>query len=73
MLGIGGFFTWAFLAPLDQGITAVGQVTVTGNRKTVQPLLGGKIAQILGKEDDLVKAGQPVVLMDATSARHRPA
>jgi len=69
VLGIGGFFTWAFLAPLDQGITAVGQVTVTGNRKTVQPLLGGKIAQILVKEDDLVKAGQPVVLMDATSAR----
>ena len=69
VLGIGGFYTWAFLAPLDQGITAVGQVTVTGNRKTVQPLLGGKIAQILVKEDDLVKAGQPVVLMDATSAR----
>ena len=69
VLGIGGFFTWAFLAPLDQGVTASGQVIVTGNRKTVQPLLGGMIAKILVKEDDQVKAGQPVVIMDSTNAR----
>ncbi len=69
LVGAGGFFFWAGFAPLDQGVTAPGQVVVTGNRKTVQHLTGGIISKILVKEGDEVSAGQPVVLMDTTIAR----
>lgn len=69
LVGGGGFFFWAGFAPLDQGVTAPGQVVVTGNRKTVQHLSGGIVSQILVKEGDEVKAGQPLILMDTTVAR----
>jgi len=68
-IGVGGFLLWAGFAPLDQGVTAPGQVVVTGNRKTVQHLSGGIVAKILVKEGDTVKAGQPLLLMDTTLAR----
>jgi protease secretion system membrane fusion protein len=69
LLGGGGFMAWAVFAPLDQGVTASGQVVVTGNRKVVQHPTGGIIAEILVKEGDTVQAGQPVVRMDTTMAR----
>ncbi len=69
LIGGGGFFAWAAFAPLDQGVTATGQVVVTGNRKTVQHLTGGLVSEILVKEGDRVKAGQPLLLIDTTFAR----
>ncbi|MCL4745575.1 MAG: HlyD family type I secretion periplasmic adaptor subunit [Burkholderiaceae bacterium] len=69
VIGVGGFSYWAWTAPLDQGVTAAGQVVVTGNRKTVQHVTGGIIAKILVKDGDTVKAGQPVIVMDTTQAR----
>lgn len=69
LLGGGGFFAWAAFAPLDQGVTANGQVVVTGHRKTVQSLGGGLISEILVKEGDEVTAGQPLLLIDTTPAR----
>jgi len=69
LVGVGGFLAWAGFAPLDQGVTAPGQVVVTGNRKTVQHLTGGIVSKILVKEGDQVKAGQPLVLIDTTLAR----
>jgi len=68
-VGVGGFVAWAGFAPLDQGVTAPGQVVVTGNRKTVQHLSGGIVSKILVKDGDEVKAGQPVVLMDTTTSK----
>lgn len=69
LIGGGGFIAWAGFAPLDQGVTAPGQVVVTGNRKTIQHLTGGIVAKILVKEGDHVTAGQPVVMIDTTQAR----
>ncbi|MFO1199735.1 MAG: HlyD family type I secretion periplasmic adaptor subunit [Burkholderiaceae bacterium] len=69
LVGVGGFVAWAGFAPLDQGVTAPGQVVVTGNRKTVQHLNGGIVSKILVKDGDEVKAGQPVVLMDTTASK----
>jgi protease secretion system membrane fusion protein len=69
LVGGGGFFAWASIAPLDQGVTAPGQVVVTGNRKLVQHPSGGIIAEILVREGDAVQAGQTLVRMDNTLAR----
>jgi protease secretion system membrane fusion protein len=69
VVGLGGFFAWAALAPLDEGVPAVGSVLVSSHRKAVQPLQGGLVSKILVKEGDVVRAGQPLVELDATRAQ----
>jgi protease secretion system membrane fusion protein len=69
LIGFGGFMAWALLAPLDAGVSAPGSVVVTGNRKAVQPLAGGKIAAVLAKDGDTVTAGQVLVRLDDTASR----
>jgi protease secretion system membrane fusion protein len=69
IVGFGGFLLWAFLAPLDAGVSAAGTVVVTGNRKAVQPLVAGKIAAILARDGDEVSAGQVLVRLDDTQSR----
>lgn len=60
---------WAFLAPLDEGVPALGTITVESKRKVVQHLSGGIIKKILVREAQEVKAGEPIVLMDDTTAK----
>lgn len=67
--GFGGFMAWAAWAPLDEGVASPGTVVVSGNRKTVQPLVGGKIAELKAKDGDTVKAGQVLVRLDSTQAK----
>lgn len=69
LLGVGGFFLWAALAPLDKGVPVNGTVTVAGNRKAVQHQTGGTVDDILVKEGDVVKAGQVLVRMNDVQAR----
>ena len=69
IVGFGGFLAWALLAPLDAGISAVGTVVVSGNRKAVQPLTAGKIVAIFAKDGDRVTAGQVLVRFDDTQSR----
>ncbi len=69
VVGMGGFFAWAALAPLDEGVPAPGTVLVSSHRKTVQPLQAGLIEAILVKEGDRVASGQLLVSLDATHAR----
>jgi len=69
LVGFGGFALWATVAPLDQGISAPGTVIVSGNRKSVQPLTGGKVAAILVKDGDTVAAGQVLIRLDDTQAK----
>jgi protease secretion system membrane fusion protein len=67
--GFGGFMAWAAFAPLDAGVPSPGTVVVSGNRKAVQPLVGGKIAELAVRDGDVVKAGQVLVRLDGTQAR----
>lgn len=67
--GFGGFMAWAATAPLDAGVPSPGTVVVSGNRKAVQPLVGGKIAELAVRDGDAVKAGQVLVRFDGTQAR----
>ena len=67
--GFGGFMVWAATAPLDAGVPSPGTVVVSGNRKAVQPLVGGKIAELAVRDGDVVTAGQVLVRLDGTQAR----
>jgi len=69
ILGFGGFMLWATTAPLDAGVPSPGTVVVSGNRKAVQPLVGGKVAEVTVRDGDTVKTGQLLVRLDGTQAR----
>ncbi|HEY9037756.1 MAG TPA: HlyD family type I secretion periplasmic adaptor subunit [Roseovarius sp.] len=68
VLGFGGFGLWAFRAPLAAAVIAQGSFVATGSNKIVQHLEGGIIKQILVAEGDVVTEGQPILLLDETSA-----
>lgn len=60
---------WAAIVPLQSGAIAPGRVMSESNRKEIQHLEGGIIKEILVKDGDIVKAGQPLVRLDATNAK----
>lgn len=69
VVGAGGFFLWASLAPLDQGIPVQGTVVVSGKRKAVQTLSPGVVSRILVREGEAVKQGQPLFRLDQTQSQ----
>lgn len=69
MIFFGGIVGWASMAPLAGAVIADGQLTVEGERKTVQHLDGGVIDEILVQDGDVVAAGQPLVRLDITEAQ----
>lgn len=68
VFAFGGFGLWAFRAPLAAAVISQGSFVATGRNKIVQHLEGGIIKDILVSEGDQVKAGQPIMLLDETSA-----
>ena len=64
----GGFGFWAFKAPLAAAVISQGSFVATGSNKIVQHLEGGIIKEILVEEGQDVEAGQPLLLLDETSA-----
>jgi len=66
LLGFGGFFLWAALAPLDSGVPAPGTAVVASQRKTIAHLRGGIVKAIHVVEAQHVKAGDPLVTLDDT-------
>lgn len=69
VLGLGGFFGWAALAPLDQGVPTQGTVVVATKRKTIQYPIVGVVREILVREGDTVKAGQVLLKLEPAAAR----
>jgi protease secretion system membrane fusion protein len=67
--GFGGFFAWAALAPLDEGVPAPGQVSVESKRKRIDHLNGGIIEKILVREGERVRAGQDLVELNETQSK----
>ena len=67
----GGLGTWAALASLTGAIIAPGVVIVDSNRKTIQHLQGGSVAEIRVRDGDFVQAGDLLVRLDDTQARAR--
>ncbi|MCC2674231.1 MAG: exporter, HasE-like [Ramlibacter sp.] len=63
-IGFGGFLAWAALAPLDEGVAAPATVSVATNRKAVQHLSGGIVKELMVREGDQVREGQPLLRLD---------
>ena len=62
--GFGGFFVWAVIAPLAEGVNASGQIVVQDDRKTVQHFEGGIIRELMVSEGDRVEAGQTLLILE---------
>lgn len=60
----GIFGTWAAFAPLSSAVHGSGVVTVQSYRKTVQHLEGGIIKELHARDGDLVKKGDPLIVLD---------
>lgn len=69
LLGVGGFLVWASVAPLDKAVPVNGYLMAATNRKAVQHQSGGTVDDILVKDGDIVKAGQPLVRMNDVQAK----
>lgn len=68
-IGFGGFLLWATLAPLDEGVAAPATVSIDTNRKAVQHLSGGIVRELLVREGDRVREGQPLLRLDTAVAK----
>lgn len=64
--GIGG---WAASAPLAGAAIAPGVISPDGSRRTVQHLEGGIIREILVRDGSLVRAGDPLIVLEDVQAR----
>ena len=69
LLGFGGFLLWASVAPLDEGVVAPGSVSIDTRRKTVQHHTGGIVREVLVREGEQVREGQPLLRLDQAVAR----
>ena len=68
----GLFGVWAAVAPLNSAALAPGVVTVQTYRKTVQHLEGGIVKELLARDGDVVKQGDPLIVLDDTQIRAEP-
>ncbi|WP_240609480.1 HlyD family type I secretion periplasmic adaptor subunit [Phenylobacterium deserti] len=64
-----GLGVWASLTPLASGVTAPAEVRVEANKKTLRHRQGGTVRQIMVREGQLVRAGQPVMVFDDVEPR----
>ncbi len=72
MIFVFGFLgLWAAFAPLASAAIAPGKVILSGSKKSIQHLEGGVIEEIMVREGQTVKAGQPLFRMNETASRAR--
>ena len=64
LVTFGIFGTWAAFAPLSNAVHGSGFVTVQSYRKTVQHLEGGIVKELLARDGDTVKKGDPLIVLD---------
>jgi HlyD family type I secretion membrane fusion protein len=69
LLLVVGLILWASFTPLSTGITAQAEVRVEANSKTIRHREGGVVRQILVREGQLVRSGQPLILYNDVEAR----
>ncbi len=67
-LGMGAFFTWAWLYEIEEVTRATGKVVPSRQLQVVQSLEGGIVAALEVREGDLVDEGDELARIDDTSA-----
>lgn len=68
LLFFGAFTAWSLLAPLSEAAIAPGIIKVEGQRRTIQHLEGGILREILVRDGDRVRAGQPLARLEDIQA-----
>lgn len=68
ILVFGVFGLWSVLAPIEGAAHGPGVVTVRSNKKLIQHLEGGIVKEILAQNGDIVRAGQPLLILDNTQS-----
>lgn len=58
------FFLWAVFVDIDETVRGEGKAVPSGQTKILQHMEGGIVSQILVKEGDYVRAGQPIYRLD---------
>jgi len=69
LLFVFGFGVWASFAPLSGGAVAQGVVSPNTSRRTVQHLEGGIVREIKVHDGDVVREGQPLVVLEPVQPR----
>lgn len=64
----GGFAAWSIMAPLCEAAIAPGVIKVEGTRRTIQHFEGGILRELLVRDGDRVRAGQPIARLDDIQA-----
>lgn len=65
---VGAFFAWSYFGKLDVVSAAIGEVIPSTQVKHIQHLEGGIVREILVREGDDVKKGQPMVSLEPVSS-----
>lgn len=65
----GVFGSWAAIAKLDSAVVASGTISLEGNRKVIQHLEGGIVAEILVDEADMVQEGDVLLRLRDIESR----
>jgi HlyD family type I secretion membrane fusion protein len=64
----GGLIAFSVLVPLSEAAIAPGVIKAEGSRRTVAHLEGGIVREILVRDGDKVRAGQPLMRLDDVQA-----
>ncbi|MDR3517293.1 MAG: HlyD family type I secretion periplasmic adaptor subunit [Azospirillaceae bacterium] len=64
-----GFIWWSAITPIEELVSAPGQVVPVGQIKTIQHLEAGVVSEIAVQDGDRVKEGQLLVRIDPVQAR----
>ena len=68
LITFGGLGSWAATAQLDSAVIAHGTVILEGNRRAVQHLEGGLVAEVHVSEGQEVNVGDQIIKMDQVQA-----
>jgi len=62
------FVAFATFAPISAAAIAPGEVSVSGDKVAIQPVTGGIVTQVLVREGQAVRAGQPLIRLNGVRA-----
>jgi len=68
VIGVG---SWMTFSTLDSAAIAPGTVAVEGQRKTIEHLEGGIVAEVLVKDGDVVEKGEALIKLSSVTASTR--